>query len=1339
MTVAPSPYVRSLLLRRGIAAVALAWLAGISPLSGGGKPASTPSPSTGQAAESAPFNIVGIGRSSVRSFTSKDGLPQNAITTIVTDRNGLLWIGTKDGAASYNGRIWRVLNMPAEFGKNMIADIVHSASGDMWFTLHGGGVACRHPDGSWSYYREPHEQPNELPVLLAEIDEGGPELTLVLLAQHSFLRFRDGVWESDPEFPVVKGPGVAGGASVVVGEDGVDEIWTGLPGGRTARLRLGEWKVMSVPVAPPHDNHFCFLRTTALGGGSKLLAGCPSGINMLEGDRWVPVPLAAEEDRFDNIFRMCESRSPDGSLALWCGSIDGRNYRFANGEWKSFGSETVLKDGGVWSMLATGDTRSTHAIWFGTAGLGLVRAQFGAWTSIDQTVGLVNESVYSILVTKDRAGGDVVWIGTIGGGLLRFENGVPRQVTREGGNWLMWVMCMLDVSDETTERILAGNPGQLSVIENGRVVKRFRPEEGLPGLDVTTLLPSVDASGQPFVWVGTSGGVCRFVNSAIEPRPAGLENPGGRVTCMAETRGAAGERILWVGGEKGLVRYDGALSTMYTMDRGLPTDSIMSLREVRLGDGASELWIGTRAGIARLSLDDAAAPIRTLSTTSRPALPNNTVYRIEQDAAGRLYVSTNRGVARLTSREATRSDPADFEMTVFTIEDGLPNDECNTGASTIDPRGRIWVGTLNGAAVYDPSAEIKVAPSKLVVEKQEVVEDNGRPIIANEELAHDRNHLVFEYALLSYNRESATRYRSQLVGYEPEPSDWTTEYRREFNSLPAGSYTFSIWGRDAFGNVTGPVKIPFEVSSPPWASWWAIAIYAVALVGVGYAGFQWRLRTLAQRNIQLEAAIAERTTELAHTVDELRVSQQSAQEANLAKSVFLANMSHELRTPLNAVLGFAQLLDRTGSLGAQERQKIGIIRRSGEHLLGLINDVLSLAKIEAGKLELHEQPFAPAELLAAVEAMTRVRADAKDLQFDVRIGPDFPAVVRGDDGKLRQVLLNLLGNAVKFTDSGSVRLVAEWSDGRGRFEIHDEGRGISEGEIVELFQAFSQTESGKSMPEGTGLGLTISRQIVRLMGGDITVESVPGKGSTFRFDVSLPASSASATARPVRRVRRVVPTERRRRVLVVDDSAENRLLLVSILTSVGFEVREASDGREGVAAVVDWKPRVVFMDRRMPVMDGVEATREIRRLEREDPDAAWRVVIIATTASVFEQDRDEILANGCNDLVIKPFQESEIFEMLERHANVQFEFEVAPSDDGASVQASTDGLARIADLEPVLAQKLYRALDAGDAQAAAEIAEQIAKTDSELGAEIGRRIREFRMETLIVALEESGR
>ncbi len=1285
-----------------------------------------------------PFDVALAGRPSTRTFTNKDGLPQNAISTIVTDRNGMLWIGTKDGAASYDGRSWQILNMPPEIGQNSVTHILHASTGDTWFGIGGGGIVRRSADGTWAIFPAPRNTPGELQVHLSELEEPDGRRTIGLLTTLGFTRFVDGAWLDDPEFPR-PATGNAGAADVVVGDDGVSELWVGLPDGRAARRRLGAWNVFPAPSAELPDSFLCFVKTSVLGGKSQLVASRVSGLFVFNGTEWIPDEATRGDARFKYIFRLCETRSSDGALTLWAAGIVGNVFRYSAGQWRRFEHPTV-RDGGVWSLVATGDERATHALWIGTTGLGLVRLQFGSWLAFDRSNGLTTDSVYSILATRDAAGGDVLWIGTLTGGLVRFGRDETREVLFANGGRIVWVAALEVLEEGPNERIVAALDGGIAIIENGTAVRYLRTRDGVPGYMATSLLRSVDKAGRPFVWVGAAAGLCRLVGESIEPAPAGLDIVKSSVAGLAETEDESGRRILWVATLTGLVRFDGERATTFTMLDGMPSNAIRALHEVRLEDGARELWVGTPSGIARLSLTDPSAPIRTLSTTSNPALPNNMIYRIEEDASGRLYVMTNRGVARLTRLRAAEADEPEFEVTVFTSNDGMPNDECNTGASTTDHRGRIWIGTPSGAAVYDTAAEIVAAPSNLVFVRKSVVVDDDRPLVQDEELAHDRNHVVFEYALLSYNREAATRYRSQLVGYEQEPGGWSPDARREFNSLAAGSYTFRVWGRDATGNVTGPIAVSFRVTPPPWLTWWAISLYAVLLLGLGYVGVRWRLRSLARQNVQLEVAIEQRTRELERTVAELQISQtnaveaeRAAHEANLAKSVFLANMSHELRTPLNAVLGFAQLLDRTGTLGDSERHQVGIIRRSGEHLLGLINDVLSLAKIEAGKLELHEQPFSPRELLAATEAMTRVRAEAKELHLEVLLGDGFPPVVHGDDGKLRQILLNLLGNAVKFTDRGVIRLVADWRDGRGWFEVSDEGRGISEAESARLFVAFSQTASGRATTEGTGLGLAISRQIVQLMGGDIAFERRKPRGSTFRFDVPLPATDEAAVARDRRRVLRLLAGERRRRVLVVDDSTENRLLLVTILNSVGFDVREASDGQQAVEVAADWRPRVIFMDRRMPVMDGLEATRRIRDLEREE--GRYPSVIVATTASVFEQERAEILASGFDELIIKPYDESKIFEVLDQLGGVRFEFETTADTPVVDSVAPDSIMTRLELVDPSIVQRLSLELNSGDREAASESAREIAKFDPELGGEIERLVREFRMEQLFALLE----
>ena len=417
---------------------------------------------------------------------------------------------------------------------------------------------------------------------------------------------------------------------------------------------------------------------------------------------------------------------------------------------------------------------------------------------------------------------------------------------------------------------------------------------------------------------------------------------------------------------------------------------------------------------------------------------------------------------------------------------------------------------------------------------------------------------------------------------------------------------------------------------------------------------------LQTANLELEQRVLDRTVDLRQSEAIALELAAKAEAANQAKSTFIANMSHELRSPLNAVLGFSQLMMR--SLANEHYERAKIIHHSGDYLLTLINNILDLSKIEAGKTTFNIQNFDLYHLLDEIEDMLHLKASNAGLNLIFERDNTVPRYICTDQTKLRQVLLNLLGNAIKFTESGSIVLDLQNvnnSDANApenytlHFSIRDTGVGIATEELDNLFVAFTQAQAGKEKQEGTGLGLAISRQFVQLMGGDISVTSEVGQGTTFEFDIQVKLGK-ELIDNPAHKqqILSLATDQPNYKILVVDDNPVNCQLLIEILRPIGFELQTASNGQEAIAIWEQWEPQLIWMDMRMPVMDGYEATKYIKSTTKGSATA-----VIALTASVLEEEKAIVLSAGCDDFIRKPFQEQVIFDTLTKHLGVQYLYE----------------------------------------------------------------------------------
>jgi signal transduction histidine kinase/ligand-binding sensor domain-containing protein/CheY-like chemotaxis protein len=747
-------------------------------------------------------------------------------------------------------------------------------------------------------------------------------------------------------------------------------------------------------------------------------------------------------------------------------------------------------------------------------------------------------------------------------------------------------------------------------------------------------------------------------------------------------------------------------------------------------DAEGILWLGTQSGLFRFDPKSE----KSIRYTTREGLPENAVMCALPDGLGNIWLSTFQGgISRLNLKEN--------RIYNYDASDGLQSNLFTSGACYRAHDGRLYFGGRSGFNAFYPADVMAALPDSPVVLTDFQVD--GRPIpqswLSLEgagalRLSQLQSGFSFEFAALSYVHPRKTRYRFRLDGMEPRWTEADSAHRfARYTDVPPGDYVFRVqastdgrnWGRDQ-------VLLRLTVGPPWWKTPWSEGAAVLLLGACLFGAHKLRVKAFAKRERRLRALVLQRTSELALTRDQ-------AQAANQAKSAFLANMSHEFRTPLNAILGFSQLLSRDGA-SERQRRDLEIINRSGEHLLGLINNVLDVAKIEAGRGEVELVSCNLRTLVSDVVGMVRLRADEKRLSLLVVVAPNFPSGARIDAVKLRQVLLNLLGNAIKYTQEGTVTLrTSSWSQPDSPqvvliFEVEDTGVGIALEDQARIFEPFVQV-GRPATKNGTGLGLTITQQFVKLMGGAISVESTPGKGSSFR--VELPAERTAQPEPPLEqanreRALRLEAGQPEYRILIAEDRPENWLLLKRLLEDAGFVVRVAIDGSQAVEEFQTWRPHLIWMDLRMPVLDGLEASRRIRARK-----GGADVKIVALTASGLD-GRSESMAAGMDDFMRKPFQPAEVFDCIERHLHVRYvreEFAMAP----AAEPAAAPWLERLPDLPEELRAEVALAVVRLDIEGIRAAIDRVRDYDPDLGAALVRCADRLSFTELFKAMETTAK
>ncbi|MBI4747331.1 MAG: GAF domain-containing protein [Acidobacteria bacterium] len=900
-----------------------------------------PAPSGQVPALATPDGFPG-GRPGMHIFSNQDGLPQNSILSLTTDQKGYLWAGTQDGATCYNGHRWTTVNMPNRMRSNYVRTVYAASDGSIWFGTTGNG-AIRLQNGNWTTFTtETGAVPTDNVFCFEEVREPAGNSVLWVGTSGGLATFENNQWKTlTPENSGLPHKAV-NCLLKTKAVDGSAVVWVGTSGG-LARLAQGKWTAFTTGTSPlPHNQVLSLLETTESPGKQALWIGtAEGGLAKIHDDQWTVFDPQQTGLLKNRVLGLVETIEPDQTRTLWVGSYGSGLVRYQNGRWVSYNRQTsALPNDAVMSLYKSVSPDGAYTIWAGTIN-GLARLRSGTWTTyVPATAGTANNVILSLLETQSVTGQRVLWLGTAGGGLARLENGQWTSfTTQNSGLPNNRVLCLLQSRDPGGgQAIWMGmNGGGLACLRGNQWTVYTTENSKLPSNLVWSLAQTVDADGTPVLWVVTAGGgVVRIKGTnwtVLNHQNSGL--PSDEVLVLVATKADDGSQVLWLGTDgKGLVRFHNNQWTVFdTQNSGLANNFVWSLCEAMGSDGHRTLWIGTGGGgVSVFDPTSTGLQWRTISDQNLPGFPNNTINQICQDQQHRMYLFTNRGVARLTPKRLRAWNPDEFSLYTFTTDDGLPSNECNQGAAMVDRNGCIWAGTLEGAAMLDPGTEfIDRSPKQLLIERillnGKLFEGSPNGVPQNAIFEYNENNLVFEYALLSYFREAETRYQTQLVNFDEQRSEWKIDTKKEYTSLPDGNYTFQVWARDYAGNISGPVTATFRVLPAPWRTIWAYFFYAGVIFGIGYAIYSWRVQALRRRQAEKVAHLRqlqeERIAHL-HQLQEERISSLR----HLLESIRVINLPLDLNTVLqNIAQESAQLIEgEPGGIGLIEGEQV-VFRR----------------------------------------------------------------------------------------------------------------------------------------------------------------------------------------------------------------------------------------------------------------------------------------------------------------------------------------------------------------------------------------------------------------------------
>ncbi len=1198
-------------------------------------------------------------RYNFKFYGEEEGLQNLAVQVVLQDRTGFLWAGTQNGLFRYDGSHFTSFTKADGLPGSKIESMHESVQGTLWVGTRNG-LARRK----------------------------GDKFEPVALGVAKGVEGREGI-ASDRE-----------GLLYLATERG---LAVGTPSNPLPSKQTWTFRLIPAPPGHPAEEQAVSVYVDSTGvvwygcgltglcrlrkDGSGIDIGAAEGLPLqpweailedLEGNLWVRsehllAVRPAGSHRFQLRAGVPPATNTNPTLALdpqghlLVPTIQGLARETAQG-WEIVGAE---------QGLATNDISAVQqdregSIWLGLFGSGLARwLGYNEWQSWTEHEGLSRESVWSF--ARDITGR--LWAGTQIGLNYAVEKGGRLTWEKQPVPGLEMARALAPGPDGTLW-IAGGYRGGLRQWDprTGQA-RTFGPADGLTSDWV--LHVAVDAGGT--VWVATSQGLFRGVSGRFEQlQPAGTQAGEGFFMVYPDRHGR-----VWAAGDLGLALYSGGQWTRFTTKDGLKDDRVGQVTE----DPDGSIWIGYRDAYGLTHLSGVPGRVQVEHFTTANGLGSDKTLFLGFDSQGQLWVGTDHGADvhdHMGWRHYGRSD-------------GLIWDDCNVHAFFAETGGGnmgggVWIGTSRGLSRFRPNAAPSSGVPPPVAFTSVKVGGNDVDPATTLEVPYGQNTLQVFFAALTFVQESSVMFRYRLANRE---GNWLETPQRELNypTLSPGPYTLEVIARNAQGVWSAdPARLSFQILTPWWQSWWFRTGTVLVVLFLGSAIWKRRTYRLEAERQRLETAVTQRTRELilekqrvveekARTEHENAVVQEqkreierllaAARQASQFKSEFLANVSHEIRTPMNGILGMTDMV-LASEVNAEQREYLETARLSASSLLTLLNDILDFSKVEAGKLDLSLIPFSMRLCAHQTVKIFSLAAGEKKLRLGVDIGDEVPDRLVGDPDRVQQVLINLIGNAVKFTAEGGVRLAVschppedgdlpEAGDLRVQFSVHDTGIGISADKTQLIFEAFRQADGSTTRQfGGTGLGLAICSKLVELMGGRIWVESEPGQGSVFHFTVRFadapveeahaPAATPSlrsllgATMDSAGATSSAESTPVGLRILLAEDNIVNQQLERRLLERRGHHVTIAATGRQAL----EWLEResfdLILMDVQMPDMDGLEATEAIRLRERE---TGSHTPIIALTARTMQEDRDRCLAAGMDAFITKPIKAVEFLKVVE--------------------------------------------------------------------------------------------